>query len=94
MNELKIYWNRPSYFWYTDSDNKKRRYYPDFYLPDYNLYLDPKNNYLIKTDTDKINRATSQNNIIVVVISEKFITKSAIQELLNRNIDKNFEILI
>lgn len=33
---------------YWDDDGKQRRYVPDFYLPKYDLYLDPKNDYLIK----------------------------------------------
>ena len=48
---------------WTDKDGNKRRYYPDFYLPDYNVYLDPKNRYLIKVDEYKINRVIKENGI-------------------------------
>lgn len=41
-----IKWIRPSYFIYVDDLNIKRRYFPDFYLPSKNLYLDPKNAWL------------------------------------------------
>lgn len=30
---------------YIDNKNKQRYYYPDFYLPDYNLYLEPHAKY-------------------------------------------------
>lgn len=81
LNELQILWIRPSYVWYIDSDNKKRRYYPDFFLPDHNLYLDPKNDYLIQTDIDKIKRARDYNDIRIVILSEQQITKDLIQQL-------------
>jgi hypothetical protein len=42
LNTNNIIWMRPSYFWYVDNNGRKRRYYPDFYLPEYNIYLDPK----------------------------------------------------
>lgn len=81
LNELHISWIRPSFVWYRDSNNKQRRYYPDFYLPQYDIYLDPKNDYLIKTDTDKISRACADNNIRIVIISEDMINISYISKL-------------
>lgn len=47
---------------YTDNEGNLRYYYPDFYLEDYNVYLDPKNDYLLNnphsghnySDKDKI----------------------------------------
>lgn len=44
LNELRVAWQRPSHFYYTASDGKHRRYHPDFFLPQYNIYLDPKTN--------------------------------------------------
>ena len=81
LNSLNIYWNRPSFFWYTDTENKKRRYYPDFYLPKYDLYLDPKNDYLIKTDISKIYKTSEENNIKIVIISEKYLTEDIIKNI-------------
>jgi hypothetical protein len=81
MNELGIYWIRPKFVWYTDSEDKKRRYYPDFYLPDYDIYLDPKNDYLIQTDTDKITRAAQQNQIKIFVLAENSLTLEAVRKL-------------
>ena len=42
LNNNNILWIRPEYFIYVDSHGHKRRYYPDFYLPEYGIYLDPK----------------------------------------------------
>jgi hypothetical protein len=81
LNELNIHWIRPNYFWYQDEKGNKRRYYPDFYLPEYDMYLDPKNNYLIKTDIDKINRTALQNNVKIVVLGERYLTKEFIESL-------------
>ena len=52
-------------FWY-DENNKKRRYYPDFYLPDYNVYLDPKNPYKISLDQYKLDAVIENNNIELI----------------------------
>lgn len=84
LNNLNIHWIRPSYVWYQDSENKRRRYYPDFFLSDHNLYLDPKNDYLIATDSDKIRRASEANNITIVILSESQITEEFVKNLLGK----------
>lgn len=38
LDEHGIRWDRPKYFRLKDG----RRYTPDFYLPDFEIYLDPK----------------------------------------------------
>lgn len=53
-------------FWWIDSDGINRRYYPDFYLPKYNLYLDPKNKYKMKNDKFKIQRVVEINGIKLI----------------------------
>jgi predicted nucleic acid-binding Zn ribbon protein len=82
LNSLNVKWIRPSYFWYKDKFNNKRRYYPDFYLPEYNLYLDPKNEYLINTDIDKIYRASNENKITVVILGNKSINDNTVKKLI------------
>lgn len=47
LDENNIRWSRPKRFQYVDLNDKKHTYTPDFYLPDYDVYLDPKNDYLI-----------------------------------------------
>jgi len=72
LNEIE--WTRPSFkdsFIWFDSKNVSHRYTPDFYLPKYNVYLDPKNDYLITQDKDKIDRVQSQNNIRVLILNKK-----------------------
>jgi hypothetical protein len=85
LNELEIYWIRPTFFWYEDNKGNKRRYYPDFYLPFYNIYIDPKNDYLIKTDIHKIYLTSKQNKINIIILSEKNITKEIIKWLVGND---------
>jgi len=77
LNDMNIKWTRPSYINYV-IDGVKRKYYPDFYLPDYDLYLDPKNDFLIEKDTKKISLVILQNNVKVIMLSKKQITKEYI----------------
>lgn len=65
LDELDIKWNRPDPIRYN-SKGKIKRYYPDFYLIDYNLYLDPKNEYCLKQQKEKIDIVSSMINLIIL----------------------------
>lgn len=43
LDELCVEWIRPNPIKWIDSKGTKRNYFPDFYLPGFQLYLDPKN---------------------------------------------------
>lgn len=60
-----IKWIRPKFIKWVDSTGKIRRYFPDFYLTDYDVYLDPKNPYCMKLDEEKIQRISEQVTLIV-----------------------------
>lgn len=64
LDENKFQWIRPKYIKWIDSTGKQRNYYPDFYLPEYDLYLDPKNPYAMKQDTEKMSTISQKVNII------------------------------
>lgn len=64
MDENKFQWIRPKYIKWIDSAGKQRNYYPDFYLPEHDLYLDPKNPYAMKHDLEKMTIISSKVNII------------------------------
>lgn len=68
MDAHQVKWtrSRKMMFHWTDETGAKRRYYPDFYLPDYNVYLDPKNKYLIEKDRFKILAAQRENGITII----------------------------
>jgi hypothetical protein len=56
LDELDIKWIRPSSIEWVDKEGKVHKYFPDFYLVDYDLYLDPKNSYVYKISTEKISK--------------------------------------
>lgn len=58
-----IHWIRPSPIKWIDSNNDAHMYYPDFYLPDYSLYLDPKNEYCMQLDQEKLSVVTKSINL-------------------------------
>jgi hypothetical protein len=82
LDKLNIKWERvrKGYIW--NDNGKKRRYIPDFYLPEHDSFLDPKNDYLIKKDERKIKSAMTLNKIKVIVLSNLEINESKIKQLL------------
>lgn len=54
LDSLDIKWNRPDPLRWTDDNGDEHHYFPDFYLPDYNLYLDPKNPEAVRKQKRKI----------------------------------------
>ncbi len=71
LDKNNIRWERSAPMKWIDASNQKHNYHADFYLLDYNIYLDPKNDYLIKKDKDKIHRASTQNNVTIIVLSKR-----------------------
>ncbi|MFA5490697.1 MAG: hypothetical protein WC284_16050 [Candidimonas sp.] len=64
LDQLEISWIRPSPIKWIDGKNISHYYYPDFYLPDYNVYLDPKNPYCMELDKEKISVVSKEINLI------------------------------
>lgn len=64
LTEKKIKWIRPEPMKWVDNENKEHLYYPDFYLPEKDLYLDPKNPYCMELDTEKMEIVSKEINII------------------------------
>ena len=64
LDELQIKWIRPDPIPWEDSSGKTRLYYPDFYLPGIDTYLDPKNPYCMKLDEEKMRIISSQVQLI------------------------------
>ena len=69
---MGICWNRPKALYYGD-----RRYFADFYLVDFDIYLDPKNDY----DEEKIRLVREENNISLFVLLEHQINEDYITHL-------------
>ena len=73
-----IIWVRPKSLIWMDG-LQKRRYIPDFYLPEFDVYLDPKNDYLIKKDQRKIDEAMKFNNVKIFVLTKNELNWSSIR---------------
>lgn len=90
LDANNIRWERCKRFKYQWEDGSIHFYTPDFYLPDYDVYLDPKNDYLIENvnpgtgikDSIKIELVQSQNNIKVLILDKNHLRWDAIKELL------------
>lgn len=93
LTENNIEWKRCDRFKYIDNKNKLHYYTPDFYLPKYDVYLDPKNDYLINNinpilkfrDTDKIKWVMEQNNIKIIILDKDHLTYEKIVDLIVEN---------
>ena len=82
-DENNIIWIKPKAIKYLDINGKQHNYIPDFYLPQYDVYLDPKNDYLIKNNynskyeiiwfSDKnVQVSFDEYNVKVVKVWKKF----------------------
>jgi hypothetical protein len=85
LNMLSLKWIRPKPLFWVDENQNKHKYFPDFYLPEHNIYFDPKNDYLIKVDNDKISRVSMQNNIKLFVVSFENINKNYVTAIVEQN---------
>lgn len=65
-----IEWIRPPSMSWTDKNNVERLYWPDFYLPKYDLYLDPKNPYCMERDKDKLEALSKSIKLLVGNVEE------------------------
>ncbi len=54
LDFLGITWVRPEPIKWIDEENIAHNYFPDFYLPDYDLYLDPKNPAAMTAQSKKV----------------------------------------
>ena len=54
LDFIGVEWNRPKPLIWLDESNKKHHYFPDFFLPKYNVYVDPKNPYAFRVQSKKI----------------------------------------
>jgi hypothetical protein len=77
----QIPWIRPPHMYYF-LGGKKKKYFADFYLTEQDIYLDPKNDWLIPKDIPKINQAMKDNNVIIHILTKDQLSWAAIQELL------------
>lgn len=73
LDSLNIKWIRPEPIPWRDKNNIVRNYFPDFYLPDYDIYIDPKNPIAYKSQIEKIKALHEQYNNIIILTNLKLI---------------------
>lgn len=66
LDSNSISWERPDPLEYDE-----RHYFPDFYLSEFDLFVDVKNDYLILTDSVKVKKAAEQNSVEILILSKK-----------------------
>ena len=67
LDEKGYNWIRPKPLKYVGKDNLEHNYFPDFYLPDYDIYFDPKNSIVCKKQKEKLDILLNiYNNIIIL----------------------------
>lgn len=72
LNSLSIKWERDTgkhRLTYADINGEERKYYPDFYLPDYDLYVEVKGYWTSET-RQKMNSVIERNEQIKIIILE------------------------
>lgn len=69
LDELNIEWIRPDPIPWVDEEGVTHNYFPDFYLPEHNRYLDPKNKHVIKVQEKKLKILLTQYNNIDIIDS-------------------------
>ncbi len=69
LDELNIKWFRPDPIPWIDEEGVTHNYFPDFYLPEYDKYLDPKNKHAIKVQENKLKILLTQYKNIDIIDS-------------------------
>lgn len=67
LDSMNVEWTRPDPITWVDGNGVEHHYFPDFYLPAVNLFLDPKNSYAREQQAEKINALMKQYNNIVIL---------------------------
>lgn len=78
LDKNNIKWSIPKRINYIDPFGKSRTYQADFYLDDFDIYLDPKNDFLIEKpnpklgfkDSEKIHLVQKQNDLKIFILNK------------------------
>ena len=69
LDDLNIKWIRPDPIEWKDTDGVIHNYFADFYLTEYDLYLDPKNPHAINVQKQKLDILLKQYSNIKIIPS-------------------------
>lgn len=93
LESNEINWSKPKRFKYKDLDGNFHYYTPDLYLPDYDIYLDPKNDFLIENinphfgykDVDKIRWVMEQNNVKIIILNKDQLCWTEVRKMIENS---------
>lgn len=89
-----IKWTRPSEtFEWADDKGVSHRYHPDLYLPELNLYLDPKHKWLIQKDIPKFNAVILRHKINLKMVPIETIKQWELSKFEVKNLNDSGIIL-
>lgn len=72
LDANNVKWIRPEPIKWIDEKNIEHNYFPDFFLPEHNLFLDPKNPYAVKVQKNKIKKLlTLIPNLVILTTLEQ-----------------------
>jgi hypothetical protein len=91
LDDNCIKWIKPARLNYVDPFGKERTYEADFYLPEYNVYLDPKNDFLINNinprlgfkDSEKIHLVCKQNDVQIFILDKTQLTWQHVKNIID-----------
>ena len=84
LDERNVKWVRPPYIkWFDERSQSDRLYYPDFYLPDYDKYLVPKNVWVMSQEDSqyKMNKVKA---LIPLIYGELSYLQEVVEGLTNK----------
>lgn len=76
LDKLDINWIRPQPITWIDDLGVAHKYFADFYLPDFDLYIDPKNLYIQNRQSEKIKILKNQINLLILSSKEECLSFS------------------
>jgi len=82
LDDLNINWIRPKPVEWYDQSGKLHHYFSDFFLEDYNLYLDPKNDYCFVAQAEKIEYVRTHYDNVLFMHKDQ-VTKEFVLNLIN-----------
>lgn len=89
LDEYNVLWERPKFLRW-ELNGLTHRYFPDFYISDFNVYVDTKNDFLINnvnpkfgiTDVEKVHLVELQNNVRIIILNKDQLSWPDLYEIL------------
>lgn len=69
LDDICVAWIRPDPICWIDENGTQHNYFPDFYLPEYDLFLDPKNPQAVKVQKKKLDFLLKQHHNVRILYS-------------------------